>query len=238
MIWRLVICFSLCLSLAVPATVRGKISIQQANGKRGKALQLSNVVVWLNEAESSPTALVKVNAVRAKIVQKNKTFTPHVLAVPVGSTVDFPNADPIFHNAFSNYNGQIFDIGLYPPGSTRSVKFQRAGVVRVFCNIHSSMSAVIVVLATPWFATSDAEGSFEIEDVPEGNYRLEVYYEQATEQTLSALQRDVSVGSDTVDIGTINISESGYLPIPHLNKYGKPYPSAGSDPGAYPGARP
>src|SRR6476646_7018699 len=189
MIWRLVIYFSLFLDLAVPATVRGKISIQQANGKRAKALQLSNVVVWLNEAESSPTALVKVNAVRAKIVQKNKTFTPHVLAIPVGSTVEFPNADPIFHNAFSNYNGQIFDIGLYPPGSTRSVKFQKAGVVRVFCNIHSSMSAVIVVLASPWFATSDTDGSFEIEDVPEGIYTLGIYYEQATEVTLSALQK-------------------------------------------------
>jgi plastocyanin len=238
MIWRLAICFSVFVSLAVPGTVRGKISIQEANGKRAKPLQLSNVVVWLNESEPSETALVKVNAVKAKIVQKNKTFTPHVLAIPVGSTVEFPNADPIFHNAFSNYNGQIFDIGLYPPGSTRSVKFQKPGIVRVFCNIHASMSAVIVVLSSPWFATSDAEGSFEIRDVPEGEYRLELYYERATEQTLSGLQRDVSVGPETVDTGTITISESGYLSIPHLNKYGKPYPSKESDPGAYPGARP
>jgi plastocyanin len=224
--------------MAVSGTVRGRISIQEANGKRAKPLQLSNVVVWLSEAEPSSSALVKVNAVRAKMVQKNKTFTPHVLAIPVGSTVDFPNADPIFHNAFSNYNGQIFDIGLYPPGSSRTVKFQKPGVVRVFCNIHASMSAVIVVVPSDWFATSDAEGSFEIKDVPEGDYRLELYYERATEQTLSALQRTVSVGSDTVDTGTITISESGYLSIPHLNKYGKPYPSKESDPGAYPGARP
>jgi plastocyanin len=238
MIWRLAICFSVFVTMAVPGTVRGRISIQEANGKRAKPLQLSNVVVWLSEAEASSSALVKVNAVRAKMVQKNKTFTPHVLAIPVGSTVDFPNADPIFHNAFSNYNGQIFDIGLYPPGSSRTVKFQKPGVVRVFCNIHASMSAVIVVVPSDWFATSDAEGSFEIKDVPEGDYRLELYYERATEQTLSALQRTVSVGSDAVDTGTITISESGYLSIPHLNKYGKPYPSKESDPGAYPGARP
>lgn len=238
MIWRWVTCFSFFLSLALPATVRGKISIQGANGKSAKALQLSNVVVWLNEAEPSSSPLVKVNAVKAKMIQKNKTFTPHVLAIPVGSTVDFPNLDPIFHNAFSNYNGQIFDVALYPPGSTRSVKFQKPGVVRVFCNIHSSMSAVIVVLASPWFAMSEADGSFDIEGVPQGNYQLGLYYERATEQTLAALQRSFAVSSDTADAGTITISESGYLAIPHLNKYGKPYPSAGSDPGAYPGARP
>src|SRR3954467_13259213 len=238
MTWHLGICFSLSVSFALAATVRGRISIQEASEKHSKPLQPSNVVIWLNETDTEPGALVRANAIKAKMLQKNKTFTPHVLALPMGSTVEFPNADPIFHNAFSNYNGQIFDIGLYPPGSTRSVKFQKPGVVRVFCNIHSSMSAVIVVLSSRWFATSDSEGVFEIEDVPEGSYQLGLYYERATEQTLSALERIVTVGPGTVDLGTIPISESGYLSIPHLNKYGKPYPSATSDPGAYPGARP
>ncbi|MFL6415427.1 MAG: hypothetical protein ACJ74Y_07135 [Bryobacteraceae bacterium] len=238
MTWRLAICFSLFVALGIPATVRGKISIQEANGKRAKPLQLSNVVIWLNDSNPETTALVRANAVKAKIVQKNKTFIPHVLAIPVGSSVEFPNADPIFHNAFSNYNGQIFDIGLYPPGSTRTVRFQKPGIVRVFCNIHASMSAVIVVLNSPWFATSNPDGVFEINEVPEGTYTLDIYYERATEQALSSLQRTVSVGSGAVDLGTITISESGYLSIPHLNKYGKPYPSAESDPGAYPGARP
>src|SRR3954468_2096058 len=238
MILRLVICFSLSASLALPATVRGKISIEEANGKRAKPLQLSNVIVWLKESNPQLGTFVRANAIKAKMLQKNKTFTPHVLAIPVGSTVEFPNADPIFHNAFSNYNGQIFDIGLYPPGSTRTVKFQKPGVVRVFCNIHASMSAVIVVLNSRWYATSDEEGQFEIEDVPEGSYTLGVYYERATEQTLSGLQRTVAVGDTTVDLGTIAISESGYLSIPHLNKYGQPYESLSSDPGAYPGGRP
>jgi plastocyanin len=238
MILRLAICFSLSAALLFPTTVRGRVSIQEANGKRAKPLQLSNVVVWLNDSNPESSTLLRANAIQAKMLQKNKMFTPHVLPIPVGSTIEFPNADPIFHNAFSNYNGQIFDIGLYPPGSTRSVKFQKPGIVRVFCNIHASMSAVIVVLSSPWFATSDSEGVFEIEGVPEGSYQLGLYYERATEQTLSALQRTVSVGAATVDLGTIPISESGYLSIPHLNKYGNPYPSATSDPGAYPGARP
>jgi plastocyanin len=238
MISRLVICFSLSAGFLHPATVRGKISIQEANGKRAKQLQLSNVVVWLNDSNPASGTLIRATAIKAKMLQKNKTFSPHVLAIPVGSAVEFPNADPIFHNAFSNYNGQIFDIGLYPPGSTRTVKFQEPGVVRVFCNIHASMSAVIVVLSSRSFATSDSEGLFEIADVPEGSYNLGLYYERATEQTLSGLQRTISVGAGTVDLGTIGISESGFLSIPHLNKYGKPYPSAITDPGAYPGARP
>ena len=82
----------------------------------------------------------------ATMLQKGKMFTPHILPVMAGTTVDFPNFDPIFHNAFSSYNGQIFDVGLYPPGTSRSVRFTRPGVVRVFCNIHPTMSAIILVL--------------------------------------------------------------------------------------------
>jgi hypothetical protein len=89
------------------------------------------------------------------MIQKNKMFTPHVLAVPLSGSVSFPNLDPIFHNAFSNFNGQIFDVGLYKPGSSRTVVFKRAGIVRVFCNIHPQMSAVIAVLDTPYFAVSN-----------------------------------------------------------------------------------
>src|SRR5204863_367127 len=105
----------------------------------------SGVVVWLDPQVAMPPA-----PGQARMLQKDKTFIPHVLPITVGTTVDFPNADPIFHNAFSNYNGQLFDIGLYAPGSSRSVRFKSAGIVRVFCNIHANMSAVIVVLATPY----------------------------------------------------------------------------------------
>lgn len=238
MIWRLAICFNVYLCLLSAAVVKGKVSIQETGEKSGKPLGLSDVVVWLEQSEPQAVNTTRVMAVKTRMVQKKKTFSPHVLTIPVGSTVEFPNADPIFHNAFSNYNGEIFDVGLYPPGTTRSVKFKRAGVVRVFCNIHASMSAVILVLKSPWYATSDSNGAFEIENVPEGTYRLSVYYERATEQALSALSRSVTVSPSGEDLGIISLSESGYLAIPHLNKYGKPYPSPGSDPGAYPGARP
>ena len=236
MIWRLVICSSALAIVCGAATVRGRVSIQEETGKPAKHRQLSGVVVWLDPAtETAP--VMKAAAIKSRMVQKNKTFIPHVLAVPLGSTVEFPNYDPIFHNAFSNYSGQLFDVALYPPGSSRSVKFTRPGIVRVFCNIHASMSAVIVVLASPWYATSGAEGEFELEGVPEGSYKLGVYYERATEQTLAALRKTISVSSAGEDLGAITISESGYLSIPHLNKFGKPYATEGSDPGAYPGAR-
>ena len=236
MIWRSLICFSLALSWCFGATIRGEITLTNVGHHHGRHVDASGVVVWL-EAAPGDAPLPSGTPVHVQMVQKNKTFVPHVLAVPVGSLVDFPNDDPIFHNAFSNYNGQIFDIGLYPPGSSRSVKFRRAGVVRVFCNIHSFMSAVVVVLSSPFYAESNTGGSFEISNVPKGTYRVEFYYEKATEQTLNALTRAVTVTDPTEDLGSIAISESGYLPIPHLNKFGKQYPET-ADPEAYPGTRP
>ena len=174
---------------------------------------------------------------RARMVQKNKAFTPHVLAVQVGSAVEFPNYDPIFHNAFSNYDGQVFDVGLYPPGTTRTVVFRRAGVVRVFCNIHSAMSAVIVVLPTPYFAATGSDGRFEIPGVPPGAYTLHVFHERATPATLAALERRIEVAGGPVAVGRIAISETGYLPIPHRNKYGRDYPPEPGDGSTYPTGR-
>ncbi len=100
-----------------------------------------------------------------------------MLAIEAGTRVDFPNFDPIFHSAFSNYNGKPFDLGLYEPGSSQSVRFTRAGVVRVFCNIHPTMSAIIIVLDTPYYSTTKKDGTFRIENVPAGDYRLHVFHE-------------------------------------------------------------
>ena len=193
----------------------------------------SGVVVWLELLSGPPPA---VPPRKAEMIQKGKRFTPHLLAITAGTTVNFPNYDPIFHNAFSNYDGEIFDVGLYPPGTSRSIVFKREGVVRVFCNIHPTMSAVIVVLKSPYFAVSTKTGDFTIANVPPGNYRLRVFHERATQQTLDALTRSVEVGQTNSELSTIAVSESGYLLLPHKNKYGKDYPPAES--GAYPGIKP
>jgi len=110
----------------------------------------SGVVIWLKPVgRAAPASPPRHDVMK----QKDRHFTPHVLAIPVGSTVDFPNLDPIYHNAFSNFSGQPFDTALYPPGTNKSQTFKIPGIVRVFCNIHPTMSAIIAVVPSPWFAT-------------------------------------------------------------------------------------
>ena len=217
-------------------TVAGRVALVLSHDPNVRKHQdYSGVVVWLEPASGVPA--VPTSAHHAEMIQKDKTFLPHVLAVTAGTVVDFPNYDPIFHNAFSNFDGQVFDIGLYPPGTSRSIPFRREGIVRVFCNIHPTMSAVIVVLRSPYFAVSNKSGVFQISDVAAGNYRLHVFHERATEQTLDELVRTVEASSDQVQLPPISVSESGYLQVPHKNKFGKEYPVAPGS-GAYPGQRP
>jgi hypothetical protein len=148
--------------------------------------------------------------------------------------VDFPNHDPIFHNVFSNFDGQTFDLSLYRPETSRSEVFKRPGIVRVFCNIHPTMSAVIAVLDTPWFAVSSVSGDFEIRDVPPGNYTLHIFHERAAEETLHALVEAVSVENAVPRVlPLIRISETGYIPAPHKNKWDKDYPPVIDDQPAY-----
>ena len=214
MIWRWVICSSLALGTGFAAAVAGRIELRDS-----RVPDASGIVVWLRPSAPAPPA----RPGRAQMVQRGKKFIPHVLAVQKGSVVDFPNYDPIFHNAFSNYSGQIFDVGLYKPGSSRAVTFARPGVVRVFCNIHANMSAVIVVVDTPYFTTTDKTGQFRIEDLPPGDYTLEAFHERATPEELSRSVRTIQVDRNETALAPVVISESGYLPSPHVNKYGKPY---------------
>lgn len=219
-----------------PATVSGRVELVSSKDPNVRKHQdYSGVVVWLEPVSAAAPAM-STKTRHAEMLQKNKTFLPHVLAITVGTVVDFPNLDPIFHNAFSNYNGQIFDLALYPPGTTKSIAFRREGVVRVFCNIHPAMSAVIVVLKSPYFAVSDKRGSVQIADVPAGSYRLRVFHERATEHTLADLTRTIEVPEGGVQFPAIPVSESGYLQLPHKNKYGKDYPPV-SESGGYIGTK-
>jgi len=116
---------------------------------------------------------------RATLDQRGETFVPPVLAVTVGSTVDFPNNDRVYHNVFSLSRPRRFDLGRYPRGQSRSVLFDRPGVVRVFCEIHSHMSAYILVFAHRYFAVTDADGSYRIDGVPPGAYTLALWNDGA-----------------------------------------------------------
>jgi len=233
-LWR--ICSSSLLAIPVAAaSLAGNILLfDSREGSQRKKKDYSGVVVWLDPVPGPPKLpLPRVFTIR----QKDKRFVPHVLAIPTGSTVDFPNLDPIFHNAFSNFAGQPFDTGLYPPGGTQKIRFRRPGIVRVFCNIHASMSAVIAVLDTPYFATTERDGTFLIEGIPPGEYKLQVWHERATLETLDRLTRTVQLSSGEVTLPPLEISESGFVQTPHKNKYGREYPPEPSDKGAYPGGR-
>lgn len=218
------------------ASLAGSVRLNDSRDPRvSKKKDYSGVAVWLEPLDSHANG--KAAAGRARMIQKDKTFIPHVLAVTTGTTVDFPNYDPIFHNAFSNYSGQIFDIGLYPPGKSRSVRFSRPGIVRVFCNIHAEMSAVIVVLDTPWYQVTGPDGTFSFENVPPGKYRLAVFHERASTPTLKGLVQVLNLQSEAQTLPTIVISESGYLAVPHTNKYGRDYLPEPGDEIFYPSVR-
>jgi plastocyanin len=206
----------------IAGSVMGQVELKDSNiASVRKGRDYSGVVVWLLPA--SGTTRPPGNGKHARLIQKDKTFTPHVLAIETGTTVDFPNYDPIFHNAFSNFSGQLFDIGLYAPGTSKSFRFQRSGVVRIFCNIHPAMSAVILVVDTPYFTVSGRNGTFEIASVTPGEYRLKVFHERASEDILQGLERKVAMGAENLTLPMMEISETGYLPASHKNKYGKEY---------------
>jgi hypothetical protein len=158
------------------------------------------------------------------MIQKNKQFDPHMLVVPVGSMVQFPNHDPFFHNVFSLYNGKRFDLGLYETGSERGVRFDREGVSYIFCNIHPEMGAVILALSTSYYAIS-ADGAIVIPRVPPGKYTLNVWSETATQESMNAARRQVNVSPDASDLGAVQLAATPSPIAHHANKFGGSYPA-------------
>lgn len=138
-------------------------------------------VVYLETAPA--TALEARDPARARIDQRNETFLPHVLAVDVGSVVDFPNNDSTYHNVFSLSKAKKFDLGRYARGKSKPVRFDRPGVVRVFCDIHSHMSAFVLVFSHPFYATTEADGRYRIDNIPPGTYTVAAWYEGEARDT-------------------------------------------------------
>lgn len=182
---------------------------------------LPPAVLWLKPI--SGTDAPSITPGRYTLLQKNRTFIPHLLVVPVGSLVLFPNEDPFFHNVFSLFDGKRFDLGLYESGSTKSVVFSREGVSYIFCNIHPEMSAVVIAVSTPYYAQADAEGAFDVRRVPAGDYEMHVWVEGITQPALESMTRHVHVVSGGGDLGLLNTTASPRQPSEHLNKFGQPY---------------
>ena len=177
-------------------------------------------VVWLEPLGNTP-ALPFAPQGHYTLLQKNRTFVPHLQVVPVGSVVQFPNADPFFHNVFSLYDGKRFDLGLYEAGSTKSVTFSRPGVSYIFCNIHPEMSAVVISLPSPLYAIADAGNNLTIPNIPPGDYVMRLWVEGALPPALQGLSREVKIAPGMNDLGatTVPIATNAT----HTNKFGGAY---------------
>ncbi len=177
--------------------------------------------IWLMPIRNG-NGLVPAEVKKFTLLQKNKQFSPHLLIVPVGSVVHFPNADPFFHNVFSLFNGSRFDLGLYEAGSSKEVIFGKEGVSYVFCNIHPEMGAVVIALSTPFYAVEDAQGSFHIANVPADDYMLHIWVEGADPAAPSMAPRKVHVSAGRTDLGAIELPQPPRV-ASHDNKYGQEY---------------
>jgi plastocyanin len=237
--WLSMLLFSSFQFTLLASVLAGTVTIHVAYDsapKQTKAPENSKVVIWLTPLSSSIMSQAEsaLNDLphHFQLLQTHKHFEPHLLVIPVGSIVDFPNKDPFFHNVFSLFDGKRFDLGLYEAGGTRAIKFDRVGVSFLFCNIHPQMSGVVLTVNTPYYGISNAMGVVEISGVPQGKYRMEIWSERALPETLRKLEREIPVTGKTESLGFLVIKESEDILVGHKNKYGSDYPNtAPSTPG-------
>ncbi len=183
--------------------VRGRVEVVGAeNTSKTRHEAIPGTVVWLTPiAGDTGEAIAATPSTSAspklRLVQKNKRFEPHILVVPAGSMVEFPNRDPFFHNVFSLFEGKRFDLGLYEAGTTRMVRFDRPGISYIFCNIHPEMSAVVITLATNLYAIANSDGQLSLAGVPYGRYMLHIWSEGMGPENTQLQTREITIGDNS-----------------------------------------
>ena len=202
------------------ATVSGHVGLRESGRKQSN--DISSAVVWLvplGITDTKPNTVPK----QTSIAMRTREFLPHISVVAAGGVVHFPNEDPFSHNVFSNSELGRFDLGLYPRRKTRAATVSKPGVYAVYCNIHSRMSSFVVAVPTRHVAQLDQNGKFELRDVPLGEYELHIWHERAPET-----ERRIKVegGSMVMDL---DLDARGFVPGPHLNKFGQVYPVTRAD---------
>lgn len=208
----------ICVTGALPVraqdgTVTGHVTILEKDNKPSP--DLGAAVVYLEGA--GPAA----RPATFEIAISDKTYVPHVMVVPAGSTVDFPNHDPFNHNVFSQSDPNVFDLGLYGRGEARGHTFTTPGLVRVFCNVHPRMVAFVFVAANRWFTQPGGDGSYALDHVTPGHYRLHVWHERAPAEVV----KDVTVTAGAPVAVDVALNARGYKWQPHKNKFGRDYPT-------------
>lgn len=181
------------------------------------------VVIWLEPQTGTPALSFPPHG-HYTLLQKNRTFIPHLQVVPVGSVIEFPNRDPFFHNVFSLFAGKRFNLGLYEAGSSKSVRFSMTGVSYIFCNIHPEMSAVVIALSTPLYAIADGKDSVLLRGIPPGDYKLHIWIEGVPQPFLDGLSQALHFSNHAVNLGALKAPIAGARTIPHRDMYGQEYP--------------
>jgi hypothetical protein len=200
---------------------RGEVRLRLESSLPGRHRAVP-AVIWLEPMPGTPPAPFEPHG-HYTLVQKNRTFIPHLQVIPLGSVVQFPNEDPFFHNVFSLFDGKRFDLGLYEAGSTRSVTFSRKGVSYIFCNIHPEMSAIIIALDTPLYAIADAHDAFALDHIPPGDYALHLWIEGTPQSYLDQITRPLQVSQHQISLGVIRAPIAAAIGIEHDNMYGSTY---------------
>ena len=211
----LALSFAAASTAAAQATVAGRVSVLERDGKRTSDLEYA--VLWLEPLAGQAPAAAPGST---EIVMESRRYRPAVRVVAPGSAVRFPNYDPFRHNVFSDAGPSQFDLGLYGRGETRDARFPTAGVYPIFCNIHSKMVSFVVAVASPWRAQAGADGTFQIADVPAGRYRLIAWHDRGGKQT-----REIEVAAAGGRVQTdVELDARGWRYVAHKNKHGRDYP--------------
>jgi plastocyanin len=202
-------------------SISGQVTIQERPGEVTEDIQ--NVVVFLEPVGAPPSKASRLNPMKTTIALQSRQFSPRVRVITEGSKVEFANQDPFSHNVFSKTNGG-FDTGVYGRGKTKDQTFKEAGVYPIYCNVHPRMTAFVITLATPYFTQAGNDGRFTLENVPPGQYRLNVWHDRT-----SLVTQDLTLSAAGAANLRVQLDARAYKYVQHKNKLGKDYTTAAGD---------